>query len=104
MPAGNECTFVSLRGILMVSPHEEKCENNTLKVNITNGWLMISCYSPKGQGIFFYSFMTLAQPLLKEHCIFRVTYFRLLPLLNFLKIIAHTLHLHLYVVVGGGGF
>lgn len=53
MPAGNECTFVSLRGILMVSPHEEKCENNTLKVNITNGWLMISCYSPKGQGIFF---------------------------------------------------
>lgn len=88
----------------MVSPHEEKCENNTLKVNITNGWLMISCYSPKGQGIFFYSFMTLAQPLLKEHCIFRVTYFRLLPLLNFLKIIAHTLHLRLYVVVGRGGF
>lgn len=38
----------------MVSPHEEKCENNTLKVNITNGWLMISCYSPKGQGIFFF--------------------------------------------------
>lgn len=31
LPAGNECTFVSLRGILMVSLHEEKRENNTLK-------------------------------------------------------------------------
>lgn len=31
LPAGNECIFVSLRGVLMVSPHEEKCENHTLK-------------------------------------------------------------------------
>lgn len=31
LAAGNECTFVSLWGLLMVSPHEEKCENNTLK-------------------------------------------------------------------------
>lgn len=52
------------------------------KVNITNGWLMISCYSPKGQGIFFYSFMTLAQPLLKEHCMFRVIYFKRTSPLN----------------------
>lgn len=31
LAASNECSFVSLRGVLMVSPHEEKCENITPK-------------------------------------------------------------------------
>lgn len=53
LTASNECTFVSLRGLLMVSLHEEKCENNILKGKhykwMANDWLLQS----KRAGVFF---------------------------------------------------
>lgn len=89
----------------MVSPHEEKCENNTLKGKHYEWMANDQLLQSKGAGYFFLQFYDPCPAFIERTLYIQSYIFQTYTSFEHptLKSIANILHTYLYAV-GGGGF